>query len=583
MKNIEKLKKVFLNYLESNREEGDGFKSFKDPGDFYNSTEYNYKHEASDIMRALFKKWVDGGSDDLTEDEFMERLRTLMVKKLPKSGWPQNLTNWRDHDHIFREALQEKGTVRAFMNYLHPLLKSEEKPDDMSENLQNLLGWMQGNNFSPGMTKSFPSLLLYFWNPKRYVFIKPSVYDRFMKNVQEKPLGQGVYLTAEMYQSVLDNMEKLRKELSDLEPRDMIDLHSFYYLVTVVPEEEPPKGPENDSRVKREPPVDLPLNLILYGPPGTGKTYALQTKYAPLFADRYVFVTFHQSYSYEEFVEGIRPTIDQTEDSGRLVYCVFDGVFKQAVSRARKDPEGKHAILIDEINRANISKVFGELITLIEPDKRMTWNAEKGIWEGGIQVQLPYTHSQDPDAPLFGVPDNLYIIGTMNTADRSIALLDTALRRRFVFREMMPQSGLLTKKVVLIPDSEEVIELEKLLDAMNDRIEFLFDRDHRIGHSYFMNIQTYDQLEKLFLNRIIPMLQEYFYDDFEKIQMVFNDLEADEADTDGKPKARENAIISHRIPGLRSLLGASSRMVTPRRIYDVPEQIQPESILKIYQ
>jgi len=141
---------------------------------------------------------------------------------------------------------------------------------------------------------------------------------------------------------------------------------------------------------------------------------------------RYEFVTFHQAYSYEDFVEGIRPELD--EESGELSYSPQDGVFRRICQRAEADPEHRYAIFIDEINRGNVAKIFGELITLIETDKRTSGDK-------GMRITLPY--SREP----FGVPKNLDIYGTMNTADRSIALLDTALRRRFRFKELMPDSS----------------------------------------------------------------------------------------------------------------------------------------------
>ena len=366
-------------------------------------------------------------------------------------------------------------------------------------------------------------------------------------------------------------------------------------------------------------------NIILYGPPGTGKTYntvikaieitnpeliqrdengnvenykVLKEKFDELKQQGQIeFVTFHQSYSYEEFVEGIKPYIPEwgtVEENNRFIGQ--DGIFKKICNSAKTIIEGNfekiysqfieeidenyefktkkgsfkirvndndgltirtgdnfeketcgtitkeqiknqtftslgrkqkleaitkylkekygltfstsiavkpHILIIDEINRGDVSKIFGELITLIEEDKRIGK-------EHQMTVTLPY--SREP----FGVPNNLYIIGTMNTADRSIALLDTALRRRFDFEEMMPKPELLRGKDI------EGVDLEQLLTKINDRIKNEYDRDHQIGHSYLMGVKNKEQLERAYKNRILPLLNEYFYNDIDSIAKILN-------------------------------------------------------------
>lgn len=257
----------------------------------------------------------------------------------------------------------------------------------------------------------------------------------------------------------------------------------------------------------------FPRNQILYGVPGTGKTF-LTAAYAVAICDnqplnktpdkkrykqlcddgRIKFVTFHQSYSYEDFIEGIKPTLT----NGNISYEVKAGVFKKFCDDAR-NKNWNFVFIIDEINRGNISKIFGELITLIEDDKREE-----------LSVTLPYSQEE------FTVPKNVYILGTMNTADRSIALLDTALRRRFNFIEMMPRPELLSENV-------EGVNLRGLLEELNKRIETLYDRDHLIGHAYFIKCETLADIAEVFRNKIIPLLQEYFFDDYEQIQKVLGD------------------------------------------------------------
>lgn len=212
-------------------------------------------------------------------------------------------------------------------------------------------------------------------------------------------------------------------------------------------------------------------------------------------------VTFHQSFSYEDFIEGIKP---ETNDSLTVTYPVVDGVFKKICEKAKGDRSHKYLLVIDEINRANISKVFGELITLIEDDKRIGARNE-------LKATLPYSQEE------FGVPKNLYILGTMNTSDRSIALLDIALRRRFTFIELKPDPELLKEKII------DGIKLDQLLIQLNKRITLLIGRDYQIGHSYFMNIDNIETLRFTWYHRIVPLLQEYFYHNSEMLRVAIGE------------------------------------------------------------
>ncbi|NPE27652.1 AAA domain-containing protein [Methanococcoides sp. SA1] len=227
------------------------------------------------------------------------------------------------------------------------------------------------------------------------------------------------------------------------------------------------------------------------------------------------FITFHQSYGYEDFIEGLKPTIDE----GAISYEIKAGVFKEICGKAHHDPDNKYVIVIDEINRGNIAKIFGELITLIEDDKRSEGDNK-------LTVKLPYSKDH------FLVPSNLYIIGTMNTADRSIALLDIALRRRFTFLEIMPDYSILDHEV-------DGINLGSLLRELNVMISSLIDRDHQIGHSYFCEVvnlikkedpdSARDKLHFVWYKKIMPLLQEYFYNDWEQLKLVLGDFILEDA------------------------------------------------------
>ncbi len=249
-----------------------------------------------------------------------------------------------------------------------------------------------------------------------------------------------------------------------------------------------------------------------------GKEYASQIedqieslknpKAAPVEAkDTLEVVTFHQSYSYEDFVEGIRPVLDD----GELRYELKDGLFKQLCRKAAATPGQNYVLLIDEINRGNVSKIFGELISLLEVNKRA---GEKEA----MSVKLPYSGES------LSVPSNLHVIGTMNTADRSIALIDSALRRRFDFEEVAPDPSLLKSFSV------DGVDLAKLLAELNLRVELILDRDHAIGHSYFMRVMKSEdptaELHRVWYQQVTPLLEEYFYGNAERLTKVLGAYES---------------------------------------------------------
>lgn len=279
-----------------------------------------------------------------------------------------------------------------------------------------------------------------------------------------------------------------------------------------------------------------PINQILFGAPGTGKTYstaehavaivekrpvsvgqctaderkALMDRYYDLVDRGFIsFTTFHQSYGYEDFIQGIRPDTQK----GSISFIMSDGAFKKAADKALKDLENNYVIIIDEINRANISKVFGELITLIEEDKR---------W--GELNQLSVTL---PMGETFVVPNNLYIIGTMNSADKSISLIDTALRRRFSFVEMPPREDFISDPV-----------LRQVMRSLNGYLKKEFrNTDLLIGHAYFIN-KTAERLPEIMNNNVIPLLYEYFYDDEAKVKKALECLKDTDCELDPKPLGR---------------------------------------------
>ena len=547
-------------------------------------------------MAKSFKEFYDGIKQYINNN----KLKFKLGKKGRNWVWVFDEQGYFNNKYIHYEFFLEENKISIDLHFERSKTKAQEF-HDLCEPLPDCLEWKK------------------WWKPKQADSI---TYKNKVDLEDEDCVEKSIKALEELYNYTYDELKEevklLKEKISKKNPN------------------EPMKNTDKTPAV--------PLNQILFGAPGTGKTYhtkkmaveiingkkertrkEINEEYEKLIeAGQIVFTTFHQSLSYEDFIEGIKPeTID-----GNVTYEVKDGIFKQLCSRAiEQKPKNSdieiydfdkgwndliaeaeqnllsdsmlllpvltqdkgvyvtgitdngnlkikpknsrldidyivsynrtkklqgafpdlsvvknidkefrsviggsnstaywavlnfinnkikennriipdyeelknHVLIIDEINRGNVSAIFGELITLLEEDKR------KGNQEH-TEAVLPYSGKK------FSVPNNIYIIGTMNTADRSVEALDTALRRRFSFVEMQPDPNILSKV--------EDVDLSKLLETINKRIEVLIDKDHQIGHSYFIGIQNIDDLRRTFKDKIIPLLEEYFYGDFGKIGLV---------------------------------------------------------------
>lgn len=266
----------------------------------------------------------------------------------------------------------------------------------------------------------------------------------------------------------------------------------------------------------------MALNQILSGPAGTGKTYQAlaravaimdgeQTRSRQQIKQRFEhaqstgqaeLISFHQSFSYEEFVEGIRVSTSKTK---RMQYQVQAGIFKQMAQHAQAHPAQNHVLIIDEINRGNVSKIFGELLTLLEPSKRL------GQPEA-IRIRLPYSQE------VFAVPNNLYLIGTMNSADRSLTSFDFAMRRRFVFEQLAVNLQALQGLII------DGIDVYQLMHRINQRIEILLGQEYAIGQAYVLPLldePSFPHLQQIMQQQLVPLLHEYFFNDGAQVAKVF--------------------------------------------------------------
>ena len=495
------------------------------------------------MTKALWDSYLAAAKERYDEIEQAERFKLDLGKALARAraallrderDWPtlakaaiahkQNiLINWRNHSKLTEWI--DANVVEALDALSGVWSEDDRTPGDR---IRAFDGRLPESVFSRGATGTRLNVASYFMmgiDPQRY-----PPYRRKPFRAAYERLGYPQSSVADSggeYEHALDFLDRVLEEARRRGmdwPDTRLEAQSVVWW-----------SPEDTGQSGHA------LNTILYGPPGTGKTWHTVTRGVAIVENREVgelaqedrgavkrrfnehrragrieMVTFHQNTTYQDFVEGIRPVLAErsgtdTEssaqhgDAGDVRYELSRGVFRRIAERAASDPDGRYVLVIDEINRGNIAAIFGELITLIEDSKRIGRNDE-------TQVALPGSKTE------FAAPANLHVVGTMNTADRSIALLDTALRRRFVFEEMMPD----TSHPGISTDADGV-DCRELLAAMNRRIRVLLDREHQIGHTYLLGVDTLATLASTFRTRILPLLQEYFYDDWEKIRAVLND------------------------------------------------------------
>ncbi|WP_225926988.1 MULTISPECIES: McrB family protein [Pseudomonas] len=604
---------------------------------------------------------------------------------------PPNTRIWKlSHGTKTFTAKQRESFANGRLAMIHQDTQASQS-DAFREKADNALFYLCHGNAVQGLARFCGPAVLDEdgWLQRPYQLLKHAIRSTAYVDSKKKWTPQGNSTFFSVPEDELPEFEQtLLKPYFDLSLDDLMNMKPLAGSTSPTP--------SNQFR-QAEP---GPLNRILFGPPGTGKTYRSVAQAVAIveaveiadvlspvaYADtkkrfdayreagQIEFVTFHPSYSYQDFVEGIRPATT----AGQLSYDVepgvlkriadaaaenwkasrqpagrapsdtdrFDAAFKQVVEEVQDEgfinarlfrganvevrvavrgqsllmrqdgfptqfqiarsqllrlwpqrasihkprdidhhtqsfyyaalklledvdnrlgtpitqtqvPLKRYVLVIDEINRGNIAKIFGELITLIEDDKRL------GM-PNALTVRLPYSPEEQP----FGLPPNLYLLGTMNTADRSIALLDTALRRRFDFNELMPDASILPQQLI------DTVNLQTLLNTMNRRIIFLLGRNSTLGHAYLTDIRDFAGLEHRFFNRIIPLLQEYFFDDWAKIRMIFKD---------GESKPKKLHIVRELENDAQELFGQDFDLHSTRACYDIAARLTPEMIRAVYE
>jgi hypothetical protein len=451
----------------------------------------------------------------------------------------------------FRSALNKDEDINSSYDrrYAYDFLKDVEEnelrghlidllygPEHVEVRLRRFLDWAKvvpipGTTKKKGVTAAIASYFLAMMKPIEYPFCKPKVYnsavDIFLgkKEIRTDPVER-FFHCQQFYTRILELLEK-DYGLTD---GNLLDVHSLFFFFN-----------ENKwalNKIANLPPSNYDLlmdkhNLVLYGPPGTGKTRDAmelaqwwREQYGPESVQQ---ITFHPSYSYEDFIEGFRPTKD---GSG---FELQSGVFKRLCIKAGEDSNNKYLLVIDEINRGDVARILGELITLLEGDKR------------GSRYTIMLPGSKEP----FYVPENIYVVGTMNTADKSISLMDLAIRRRFLFYPCRPKPEVLEGNKNFVSEIEGV-RLADLLIGINQRLlEVGLNKDRLLGHSYFIiskdNPTPLEILKNRFRYEIYPLMEEYCSSDQSIIKRILGGIVDDWGMINEDVLDEDNEFISNLI------------------------------------